>query len=340
MKKLCMMLLILLGLSGCGKEKNENDTDLDNNKIEDNTLIFTELPVEFPMEEPHYTNEIEGLPEDLKLKETEGYVEDIMIKDDYAYYIVTYDHVLRLFCKEVAIFRQNLDSGNLEQLFKVDYDTGIAIIDLNFDDTSLYWSYYRDTQEPVSDDMSEIYYVDRWVDGEIEFDGSRKKTRIDESWKNFVPEEYVKEQAFYIGEKDGIVIWDQFEYANDSTRGRYIVFYNYETKEIVRISENEYGDVIRPILAGNYVFFLTYRDIKSFTSDNDLYDNIYAIDIYNYDVQRVTDNSNGSEDSLESTMFFNVEFENGYLFVISADTSVDENGNADMRFNRLHYMRQ
>lgn len=39
-------------------------------------------------------------------------------------------------------------------------------------------------------------------------------------------------------------------------------------------------------------------------------------------------------------MFVDLEYENGYLFMISVDTTGDEDGNVEMRFNRLHYMRQ
>lgn len=345
-----IMILIVMIFSGCNGEKSSDPEKTENtsgvNDLPENSegdeLRFTEISVDFPVIKPRYVDEVKSLPEDMKIDSTAGSVRDITIKDGYAYYYVNYDSDLNAYCKEAGIFRQDLSSGSLEKLTDIYLEKGIFVTNLDYDDESLFWTYVlEENQEIVTGDEKPVVYIDRLINGKVVSCGKFDQSEPDEdgSWKNEVPGEYLEEDATFIGENSDVIAWNQYEYKNDYTKGVYIDIYDKKSGKVNRISANEYGDVIRPVLAGENIYFLTYRDIKSFTSENDLYDNIYAINIYTYDVQRVTDNSNGSEDSLEATLFFTVEYENGYLFVISADDSVGEDGKVIRDYNTLHYMK-
>lgn len=342
------IILVISMLSGCGSnrssdiKKTESVTDISKDD-KDEKLRFNEVSVSFPSVKPHYVDEVETLPDDLKIESTMGSVRDITIKDDYIYYYVNYDSALSAYCKEACIYRQNIAGGSVEKIIDLYLEEGIFVTNLDYDDESLFWTYLKEENtQIVTGDEKPNLYLDRLLNDNVVHcglvDQSNKYDESD-SWKEKIPAEYLDEQSYLIGENDDVTVWNQFEYANDSTKGWYIDCFNKQSGSVSRISANEYGDVVNPLLAGNHIFFLTYRDIKSFTSESDLYDNIYAVNVYTGDVQRVTDNSHGSENSLEATLFFTLEYENGYLFVISADDTVGVDGKVTRNYNKLHYMK-
>ena len=94
LKGLKFGIFIILGvliLSGCGSnrssdiKKTESVTDISKDD-KDEKLRFNEVSVSFPSVKPHYVDEVETLPDDLKIDSTMGSVRDITIKNDYIYY--------------------------------------------------------------------------------------------------------------------------------------------------------------------------------------------------------------------------------------------------------------
>lgn len=337
MKKQILFLLMIccFVLSGCANKTNKS--------YELKSMDLSGLPVVEIIGAKEGTLPV-AFPDKEQITETKGTIAGYAITEDGAYYIVSYDNTYRdAMCRQYAIYKQPFESSEFELLTEKLYNEGRYVTFTEAENGKFIWyqvNEQQDTMYKCTIENSSI--VEVGLEGKAGEDPwstmERERTEAFAGWEQEIPKEYLSDQVYFIGQNDRYTVFTQKlenPYAEGAVTDSYINIYDRKSSEMNQIRMEDYGTVLAPQLSENYVMFLTTDDIKSYSEDDDSYENVYLVQLDTMDVKRLTENS-GKETSKTGTLFSMPCTSDGYLYFIESASNQDD---VDFTYKCLYYLK-
>ncbi|MDE6024761.1 MAG: hypothetical protein K2G45_04840 [Lachnospiraceae bacterium] len=320
MKKHSLLLLIICCflLSGCTdkKKKSYELKSMDLSGLPVVKIIGAEegtLPIAFPDQE--------------QITETKGTIAGYAVTDEGAYYIVSYDNTYRDFmCRQYAVYKQAFGSSEFELLAEKLYDEGRSVASATTENGKFVWYQVNEQQDIMYkctiENASIVEVALEAKEGEYAWDTmERDLTEAFAGWEQEIPKEYLSDQIHFVGQTDSYTVFTQKledPYAEGRITDSYINIYDRKLGKMKQIRMEDYGSVMEPVLSGNFIMFLTIDDIKSYSEDDDSYENVYLVQLDTMEIQKITENS-GKETDTTGTIFHSPCTSDGYLYFIEME---------------------
>ena len=329
------LLFMMCMLSACGKEEDKKSEQEKSRQWQVETVDISELPVVTVQGAKELVEEFPGMELET---ETQGEIISHTICDNKAYYYVAYDTLQKQFYfSQVAIYEQDLQTGEISLMAEKIYDNGgMWVIEINVKDNIPEW-FCMDTDyniyqcsvnqgqitEELYEKPSDFYDFYSFVEPDDYSDG--------EEWKKDVPREYLSEEAFFVYESDTWLLWNQLP-ARDNYDTKYLNIKNKINENITQLKISDYGGSVAQKISGDLLIFQTADDIKSYENDTDLYGNVYMVDLNSMDITRITDGY-GNTYSTDKLVFDDFSDGNGYLSFVSREYL-----NKEACYDKLYYI--
>lgn len=287
-------------------------------------LQCVEIP-EFPVTEIKCADRHRSLMEELGqefVTATSGEIVNYVLHDQWMYYIITYDYSFLDWYAQMAVFRQNLENGQWEQLIAWDAPRNICIQTAGYDG-NLFWDAYDEEDNKWRYTLGENGVTETALEQD---DGVYKPWlpyKVDADLHACLEPYTVKDEdilgrAWLDGEDKDYVVWTFWPMIGDNTDtyfGSSVNILDKKSGQVTKIMCEDYGAMYSPVLYKGNLFFLTISDIKSYEKEGDSYENVYRVNIETGEEERLTTNY-GSEDSLDAICFdLPKTYEDGVCFL-------------------------
>ncbi len=312
------LLLMMWVLSACGKEEEGKSEQGKTREWQVKTVDLSNLPVVTVHGAKELMEEFPGMELET---ETEGEIISHTISGDKAYYYIAYDTLQKQFYfSQVAIYEQDLKTGEISLLSEKLYDNGgVWVIEISMKDEGLEWfcmdAEYNIYQCSVYQGQITEELYEKPKDFYDFYSFVTPDDAGDREWKKDIPQEYLSQETFFVYENNKWLVWNQLP-TRDSYDIQYLNIKNKTSGSINQLKISDYGTIVSRMVSGDLLMFQTSNDIKSYENDTDLYENVYMVDLNSMDITRITDGY-GSTDSTDKLVFDDFSRSNGYLSFVS-----------------------
>lgn len=261
-------------------------------------------------------------PEEAFITESSGEIVEYVLHDQWMYYIISYDDYYLDWYAQIAVFRQNLENGQWEQLIAWDAPRNISIQDAGYED-NLFWDVYDEEDNKWRYTLVEDEVTETALEKDKGLYQPLMPYKVDadlyECLEPYtVQDEDIQGRAWLCGEDDNYIVWNLLPMIGDDTDtyfGSSINILDKKSSQITKIMCEDFGSMYSPVLYKENLFFLTIDDVKSYEKEEDSYDNIYKVNAKTGEEERLTTNY-GSLDSLDTIHYdFPKAYEDGVCFL-------------------------